>query len=306
MSIDETRSRARRADRPGSLPAPPGGLDRAEIGTTPIFTHVWPDSAELDAELRRLVLARMATTPGLKKSNCGGWQSERDLQLWGGAAIETLLTQMRAMLRTVIAETVPGAGEDLLDGWDIEAWANVNQLDDTVAAHDHSGGVNMWAAIYYVDTGEGSGPATSGFTRYVDMSGTPRPVTGGAPAPVAAVRAGASRQENCTGPLHTGDYDLQLEPAAGKMVVFPATLPHYVTAYTGTGKRITIALNLRHTRFVVADYETPYSRRRMMWRNYRGAMLVMYRLKRLIRTGVASVLPVDRWPAGLRDKLLGG
>ncbi len=306
MSIDDLRSGTQPSS--GTVSATgdggPAGLERTEIGSSPIFTHVWPDSAALNAELRRLVLGRMATTPGLKKSNCGGWQSERDLQLWQDPAIDTLLERMRAMLRTVIAETVPGAGEDILDGWDIEAWANVNQLGDTVAAHDHSGGVNMWAAIYYVDTGETGDAPGSGYTRYMDMSGTPRPVRGDAPVAIRAT--GADRQENCAGPQHTGDYDLQLRPEAGKMVVFPATLPHYVTAYTGTDKRITIALNLRHTRFVVADYATPYSRRRVMWRNHRGAMLVMYRAKRLIRNAVAAVLPVDRWPGVLRDKLLGG
>jgi hypothetical protein len=54
------------------------------------------------------------------------------------------------------------------------------------------------------------------------------------------------------------------------MVIFPATLPHYVTSYEGTDKRITIAFNLRHTRFAVADFENPYSRRRTLWRDYRG------------------------------------
>ena len=44
-------------------------------------------------------------------------------------------------------------------------------------------------------------------------------------------------------------------PTPGKMGVFPATLPHYVTTYNGTDKRITIAFNLRHTKFAVSDFE---------------------------------------------------
>jgi hypothetical protein len=275
------------------------------LGGSPLFTHTWPNSENLNAQLRQVVLGRMAVSPGLKKSNCGGWQSERNLQMWGGPAVEELLDRMRAILREVIRATVADPDDSLLNGWDIEAWANVNQLGDSVAAHTHSGGVNMWAAIYYVDTGESAGAPSGGFTRFMDMSGIPRPVSGAAPAPAGLPAAGA-RQDRCTQPEWHGDHDLQIQPHPGKMVVFPATLPHYVTAYECADKRITIAFNLRHTRFAVADFENPYSRRRMLWRDYRGPMLLMYDAKRSLREGLASVVPVEKWPAGVRRRLLGG
>lgn len=313
MSIDDRTAPApaTRADDP----AP--DLSRTTIGASPIFTHVWPDGAELNEQLRRLVLERMATSPGLTKSNCGGWQSERNLQLWQDPAIDELLARMRSMMRSVVARTVDAPGEDLLDGWDIEAWANVNQRDDTVAAHVHSGGLNMWAAIYYVDRGESPDEASSGFTRFMDIGGTPRPIRGrGRAGRVAAgpVRSAADTPadgleapaERCADPEWAVDHDLQVEPTPGKMVVFPATLPHYVTPYLGTDKRITIALNLRHTRFTVTDFENRHSRKRALWRDYRGAMLIMFRFKRGLRTGLARLVPVDKWPPALRRKLLGG
>src|SRR4051794_4844877 len=74
-------------------------LANDDIGASPIFTHVWHGSDELNAQLRQVVLDRMAVSPGLKKSNCGGWQSERNLQLWGAPAIDELLERMRTMLR---------------------------------------------------------------------------------------------------------------------------------------------------------------------------------------------------------------
>jgi hypothetical protein len=280
-------------------------LAKDDFGASPIFTHVWPDCDELNAQLRQVVLDRMAVLPGLKKSNCGGWQSERNLQLWGGPAIEELLERVHTMLREVIRATVNDPDDSMLNGWDIEAWANVNQLGDTVAAHTHSGGVNMWAAIYYVDTGESAGAASSGFTRFLDMSGTPRPVRTGAQVP-SSLPATGGRQDRCTQPGWHGHHDLRLQPQPGKMVVFPATLPHYVTAYTGTGTRITIAFNLRHTKFTIAEFENPYSRRRVLWRNYRGPMLLMYNVKRSVREALASAVPVEKWPAGLSRRLLGG
>lgn len=309
MSIDDVRPAelvsGGRA-RPGSVPDPE--VSQTEIGVSPIFTHVLPDCAGLNARLRRVILDRMVISPGLKKSNCGGWQSERNLQLWDDPAIGILLERIQAMLRSVVRQTVDDPGDELLRDWDVEAWANVNQLGDTVAAHTHSGGVNMWAAIYYVDTGESGDTVSSGFTRFMDMGGTPRPVGNHArPADgLKTPRVSMERQERCAEPEWYGDHDLQLQPVAGKMVMFPATLPHYVTSYLGTGKRITIAMNLRHTKFVVADFENPYSRRRELWRNYRSVMLAMYEGKRMTREALASVVPVDTWPAGLRSKLLGG
>jgi hypothetical protein len=88
----------------------------------------------------------------------------------------------------------------LVNGWDVEAWANVNQLGDTVAAHTHPGGVNMWAAIYYVDIGDSAGAPSSGFTRFMDMSGTPRPVRGGTPVspPATGTRRTGAPSRNGT------------------------------------------------------------------------------------------------------------
>ena len=39
-------------------------LANDDIGASPIFTHVWPGSDELNAQLRQVVLDRMAVSPG--------------------------------------------------------------------------------------------------------------------------------------------------------------------------------------------------------------------------------------------------
>lgn len=309
VSIDDLdRSETVTAETDHSASAPNLGLSRTEIGASPIFTHVWPDCADLNAELRRVVLERMATSPGLNKSNCGGWHSETNLQLWEDPAIATLLERMHTMLRSVVRRTVDDPDDELLEGWDVEAWANVNQLGDSAAAHVHSGGVNMWAAVYYVDCGQQPECVTSGFTRFMDMSGIPRPIS--ARRRVVASTPDLSRGssvsvEGCADRDVIGNDEVELVPTPGKMVVFPATLPHYVTTYNGTDKRITIAFNLRHTKFVVSDFENRYSRRRALWRNYRGPMLIMFEGKRKFRSALAAVVPVEKWPAGLRRKLLG-
>jgi hypothetical protein len=275
---------------------------------SPIFVQQWPDTADLNARLREVVLKKRETTPGLKKSNCGGWHSQTDFQLWDDPAVRELLTMLHGMVHDVVRATTganPVDDPELFTDWDVESWANVNQLTDSAAQHTHVGGLNLWSAIYYVDTGEANDEVVGGVTRFIDLSGIPRPITGADGA--ARVRAPiASLQDRC-GLSPVGEqYDLEIQPVPGKMVFFPSTLPHYVTPYLGTGRRITLAFNLRHKDFVVPDAANPHAGRRTMWRDYRGLMMALYRGKQVAREGLAKVVPVERWPTGVRRRLLGG
>jgi hypothetical protein len=308
VSIDESQSaEPLTADSGRPASAPDVDPTRTEIGASPVFSHVWPDSDELNARIRQLVEERMATTPGLTRSNCGGWQSERDLQRWDDPAVDVLLERVRAMVRSVVAQTVDDPDDELLDGWEIRAWANVNRLDDRVAPHDHAGGLNIWAAIYYVDCKESSTAVTSGITRFIDTSGIPRPIRNGAQTATGSGSApgrNGDRRYRCADPERDWEHDLQVVPTPGKMVMFPANLPHYVTPYLGTEKRITIAFNLCHTKFLVSDFESLSSRHRMLWRDYRGLMLMRRAARAKIRDALASVVPVEKWPAPLHRRLV--
>lgn len=259
-------------------------LDVLRSRNTPVYTRVWPDSDALNQRLRDVVINKKATTPGLAKSNCGGWQSERDFQLWPDPAVAEVLDRMRSMLRDVVAATVPGATEDLLTGWDIEAWANVNEESDSVAPHNHASPTNMWAAIYYVKTGEpGSAAVNSGFTRFVNSNGIPRPADEVAEVLTADADV-TERQDRCAeGELPYHNTDLQVSPEAGKMVVFPATLWHYVTPYEGDDERITLAFNLRHTGFIRPDPMNLRAETSWMWRNFRGVMVNLEKGKSKVR-----------------------
>ena len=106
---------------PDAPPAEALTLAETTIGTSPIFTHRWPDADGFNARLRQVILDRKDIDPGLKKSNCGGWQSQRNLQLWGDPAITELLERLHTMLREVIHHTVPDPDESLVTGWDVEA-----------------------------------------------------------------------------------------------------------------------------------------------------------------------------------------
>ena len=61
------------------------------IFPTPIVECLIPEAAGLNAELKRLILEREKSDKGTQHSNLGGWQSDWELEIWGGAPVRTLL-----------------------------------------------------------------------------------------------------------------------------------------------------------------------------------------------------------------------
>src|SRR5215813_10605974 len=83
------------------------GAELLELFTTPILRYLWPDSGSLNAQLRAVVLSKMEESPGVVKTNRGGWQSEADLQTWQEDSIKTLLSRIQCMMREMVRRTVP-------------------------------------------------------------------------------------------------------------------------------------------------------------------------------------------------------
>src|SRR5205823_104338 len=131
-------------------------MDLVEFGAIPVLKYLWPDSETLNAELRRVIMAKMASSPGVVDSNEGGWHSTRDLPTWEDAAIARLIDRVQSMVRELVALTVPDPTPGHLDGWEIEGWANVNTRGALNKSHHPAGGRtnrNLWSGIYYVDDG---------------------------------------------------------------------------------------------------------------------------------------------------------
>jgi uncharacterized protein (TIGR02466 family) len=245
-----------------TYPAGPSPTPRAklvEFGAVPVLECLWPDSEQLNARLRQVILAKMASSHGLVDTNVGGWHSERDLATWDDPAISILLDRIRAMAREVVGATVGNPLPAHLENWRIEGWANVSPRGAFNKPHDHAGGRgnrNVWSGVYYV----GEGSRGGGLTKFEDRSGVPKDILR---SPELFER------------------ELTIEPQVGLMVFFPATLRHYVTPYEGEGVRITIAFNLKHDGFVIPRYSEPEPPS-FLWRNLRGPMLVPSRVKQLV------------------------
>ena len=194
--------------------------------STPIVLLDLPDGAALSAELRATIHEQEKTHPSTQHSNLGGWQSEWDMDRWGGAAAIKLLAIAR---NTASKVTTNRQGQSVLLTWKANMWANINRSGHANEFHSHP--ASFWSAVYYVDDGGiDADPALGGELEFMDPRG-PGPAMY---APhLAFGNAGLSVGANET-----------IRPKSGRMVMFPSWVLHQVRPYRGTAERISIALNL--------------------------------------------------------------
>src|SRR5687768_341994 len=94
--------------------APP--LTMLNLFPTPLVLATMPDAAALNAELKRLILAREAESESVQRSNHGGWQSSWDLHQWGGAPMQKVLAFGLAVAEEI---TVDRAGKHHALKWTV-------------------------------------------------------------------------------------------------------------------------------------------------------------------------------------------
>jgi uncharacterized protein (TIGR02466 family) len=194
--------------------------------STPVVIVDVADGAALSEELRRAIKQREQTHPGTRHSNLGGWQSEWDMDRWGGAAAIKLLAIGRNTANRV---TTDRAGNPVSVTWRANMWANINRSGHGNEFHSHPG--SFWSGVYYVDDGGcDADPTLGGELEFMDPRGP-------GPAMYAPNLAFGSAG------LSVGANEV-LRPKSGRLVMFPAWLLHQVRPYTGTVERISIAFNL--------------------------------------------------------------
>ena len=194
--------------------------------STPVVLLDVPDAAALSAELRQTIVAREKSHPGTQHSNLGGWQSEWDMDRWGGAAAVKLLAIARNTANRV---TTNREGKPVVVTWKANMWANVNRTGHGNEFHSHPG--SFWSAVYYVDDGGiDTDPSLGGELEFMDPRGP-------GPAMYAPHLAFGSAG------LSVGANEI-IRPKTGRLVMFPAWVLHQVRPYRGKVERISIALNL--------------------------------------------------------------
>ena len=210
----------------GGRSGEPMHVEVLRLFPTPIVVATIPNAEPLNAELKRIILARESTNETVERSNRGGWQSTWDMHEWGGAPMQQVLAYARAVVDDA---TVDRAGQHHKIAWRINCWANVSRNGHGNQFHTHPGA--LWSASYYVDDGGiGTDPPLGGEFEILDPRGV---------APIMY-----APQLTFPGPDFVALGESQrLAPRAGVLIVFPSWLSHGVCPYRGHRERISIAIN---------------------------------------------------------------
>ena len=197
------------------------------VFSTPVIECMLPDADALNTELKRVILEREKSDNGTQHSNLGGWQSDWEMENWGGDAFKVVLDAVRAVAGQA---TTDRTGRPVTLNWLANAWANINRDGHGNEFHTHPGA--YWSASYYVDDGGAAeNPELCGEFEIQDPRGV-------APAMLAPNLAVAM-----PGGQSIGASEL-VRPRAGMMLIFPSWLSHAVRPYRGDGSRISVAINL--------------------------------------------------------------
>ncbi len=194
---------------------------------TPVLHGRLAGSEALTEALEAVIRQRRAQdADGLNRSNVGGWHSNTDMLDWGGPAAAKLAEM--AIHTAKRLSHFDQRDPDSID-WSVRMWANVSPAGAVNMSHAHPG--VLWAAVYYVATGGAPGEDVGGELYFED----PR-------FPVPFMTFPGFRMVGLDGKPQPVERRLRTQP--GDLVLFPAWLRHGVRPHSGSGDRISIAMNL--------------------------------------------------------------
>lgn len=189
---------------------------------TPVAAYQWPESAELNKELRALILKVETQTAGRVRSNVKGWHSETDLFKWDAGCVRVLKERAEKLAIELTRLIAAPTGQARTFQFRSTAWANILRDGGYNSVHNHPN--SLWSGVYYVDRGEPDPtPNENGKLELLDPRGGINMVY---------------IEKN----VLDGRY--VIEPVPGLMLVFPSWLKHMVHPYFGKGERISIAFNV--------------------------------------------------------------
>jgi uncharacterized protein (TIGR02466 family) len=201
-------------------------ITRLNLFATPLLIATLPEAAAINSELKRLILAREAASEPAQRSIQGSWQSPWDMQQWGGAPTQRVLSFVRAIVEQL---TVDRAGNRHDIAWRASCRANVNRQGHSNQFHTHPGA--LWSATYVVDDGgAGADPSLGGEFEVQDPRGV-------ATVMYIPYLTFAGEDGAALGEAH------RLRSQSGMAFVFPSWLSHGVRPYRGARERISIAIN---------------------------------------------------------------
>ena len=240
---------------------------------SPVMAFDWPSGEHFNRGLRDAILRRRERSAGVVKTNRGGWQSDVDLQDWDSSETGELIQRVQSLAHEYLVRQAKEDNGVFRQGWQVLAWANVNEHGHFNRSHSHLGAYAQISAIYYVDVGDiQPGRDAGGRTRFEDWT---------------AVAIDVDRNPDVL------RRDVLMQPSNGRMLMFPASLMHSVERYQGHSPRVTVAFNLFHPALAVPRLGQHIGAVGWWATNFRG--LVMLRRKLPEKVYAVGLLPRLLW-----------
>lgn len=199
-------------------------VDRFDLFGAPLRVSTLDDLGPLVPEAAARLVDESRRTPGIARSNVGGWHSVPDLTLRRESPIAPVMQRLVAEVDRTVKELAHarGVADRFAHGYGVHAWAMVLGAGDYVTPHCHAEA--HLSGAFYVDAGD-EPPDDRPSGRIVFRN----PVAGAAMVPGLD--------------LFPGEFSVQ--PRTGMLILFPGYLPHYVHPYRGARPRVCISLNVR-------------------------------------------------------------
>jgi len=190
-----------------------------KLFSTPVMRFQMPDHAALNADIMAEGGRLHAASPGVSKSNRGGWHSEGNLFDNEEPCIQRVRDAAQAAVFEVTRKVTSKVDPESLR-LKLYAWMNANPARGYNAPHTHPGA--HWSGVYYVsqpDVETGS----SGMIEFLDP------------------RSDLSHWRILD--ASTFRWKRTIRPAAGELIIFPSYLVHWVHPNESDEERVTIAFN---------------------------------------------------------------
>ena len=129
-------------------------MDRFSLFSTPVLVFAPGDVEELDAELSARLVAEARSSPGLERSNAGGWHSVPDLSLRPDPCYRRLMQLVVERVRTALVDIAGARGltVDERHRFGVQGWAMVMEDGDYSVLHDHAEA--HFSVVHYADAGD--------------------------------------------------------------------------------------------------------------------------------------------------------
>ncbi|WHI52385.1 TIGR02466 family protein [Microbulbifer sp. MLAF003] len=190
---------------------------------TPILVKDWPDSERVNEQLTDIILGKESSIPAAKRSNIGSWDSKKDLLEWPYKEVTIVKQRIVSVTREMTMKVTRGKYSPAAQDMYAHAWANVSRADSYRKIHNHES--CTWSGVYYVRSVLSQEKSkSSGIIEFVDP-----------------------RMLCITTELPNSNFGgrVRVMPRAGRMVLFPNWLLHYVNPVEDNSLRICIAFNVK-------------------------------------------------------------